>query len=376
MKLLLIMSLVLLGSSAISCTRASAAGDGSVDSLRSDIGQMILVGFRGLKLKADSELAGYLRNETVGGVILFDLDVPTWSRPRNVESPRQVTELCDSLRKFGGPDLLIAVDQEGGRIARLSTRYGYPETLSQGRLGELDDPQETLENARVMAKTLADAGINLNFAPVVDLNTNPDCPVIGKLERSFSADPAVVVRHALQVVQAMREKDILCTLKHFPGHGSASQDSHLGFTDVSESWSEEELEPYRAILGIPHPPAVMTAHIYNRHLDPHYPATLSKRIIQGILRDSLGYDGVVVSDDMHMKAIAATYSTEEAIELAINAGVDILIFSNNAPDGYDPAVPADVHRCIEGLVKSGKISPKRIRQSAARVRAWKKGLSR
>src|SRR5690606_10098573 len=168
-----------------------------------------------------------------------------------------------------------------------------------------------------MAATLAEAGINLNLAPVVDVNVNPDNPVIGQLERSFSGDPDVVTEQAKAFIEAHHEHGVLCTLKHFPGHGSSEADSHLGFVDVTNLWSRQELEPFRNLIDAGLADAIMTAHIFNANWDSEHPATLSRAVITGILREELGYDGVVITDDMQMGAIRDFYGFEAAVVMSV-----------------------------------------------------------
>ena len=328
------------------------------------IGQMIMVGFRGLTAPEDP-ISSDIAEGSVGGVILFDYDVPSKSPVRNIESPEQVRRLVGQLQLASHDPLLIAIDQEGGRISRLKEKFGFPPTLSARRLGQLNDLEVTREQARKTAQILRDLGMNLNFAPVVDLNTNPENPVIGKLERSFSADPDVVTRHAIAWIEEHHKQGILCALKHFPGHGSSRADSHLGFVDVTETWDEAELKPYREIIHAGLADAVMTAHIFNRKLDPDLPATLSHNVVTGLLRERLGFDGVVFSDDLQMKAISDHYSPETAVELCVQAGVDVLVFANNSV--YDPDVGVKTAVMLERLVREGKISRERIEQSYRRI---------
>jgi beta-N-acetylhexosaminidase len=341
-------------------------------SLDEKIGQMIMVGFRGLELWEGNPILEDLRERHIGGVVLFDYDVPTQTRLRNVCSPEQVTALCAALQTAAGGSLLIAVDQEGGHIARLKERYGFPATLSEQELGSADDLSATRKNAETIATTLKAAGFNLNLAPVVDLNLNPDNPIIGQLGRSFSADSAVVTRHAAEVIRVHHENGVLTTLKHFPGHGSSKEDSHLGFVDVTDSWQEIELQPYKDLIAAGLVDAVMTAHIFNAHLDPELPATLSRPIINGLLREQLGFDGVVISDDMQMGAIRDRYGFEAAIQHAIEAGVDILAIANNSI--FDPTVAAQAITVIKGLLRDKVITPERIDQSYARIARLKARL--
>jgi len=341
--------------------------------LDEQIGQMIMVGFRGLSLAPDNPIVSDIRDRKIGSVILFDYDVPAKSPVRNIESPDQVRQLVRSLQDLAHTPLLIAIDQEGGRVNRLKEKFGFPPTVSAQHLGTLNDPNLTRRQSEQTAKTLADLGISLNFAPVVDLNTNPENPVIGKLERSFSADPNIVTRHARAWIEGHHQHNVLCALKHFPGHGSSRADSHLGFVDVTETWTKAELEPYRQLIKADQVDVVMTAHIFNSKLDSKVPATLSRPVITGVLRGELGYQGVVVSDDMQMKAISAHYGLETAIQQAINAGVDILVFGNNAL--WDPEIAQKAISIIKQSVKDGKISRNRIEESYERILKLKKQKS-
>ncbi|MGE5138242.1 MAG: glycoside hydrolase family 3 protein [Rudaea sp.] len=344
-------------------------------SLADKIAQMVLVGFRGLTIADGTPTASDLAERRIGGVVLFDVDLPLDSPVRNIQSPQQLRALTAQLQERAARPLLISVDQEGGRVARLNPAHGFPATMSEQSLGKLNDLVKTRENAETIARMLASAGINLNLAPVVDLNVNPQNPVIGQLERSFSADPTIVTSHALEEIRAHHKYGVLTTLKHFPGHGSSRADSHRGFVDVTNTWSQVELEPYRRIIAAGEADAIMTAHIFNARLDPDVPATLSRRIITGILREELAYDGVVISDDMQMGAISQYYGLETAVEKAINAGVDILAVANNQPFQYDPAAAERVIAIIEKLVAGGRITRDRIDQSYGRIMRMKGRLT-
>jgi len=329
------------------------------------IGQMILVGFRGLQLEAGNPVIVDIRDRKIGGVVLFDYDVPAKNPVRNIASPEQVKALIAALQEAASTPLFVAVDQEGGKVSRLKEKFGFPATVSQKVLGGMNDAAVTRKYAEAEAAVLAEAGFNLNFAPVVDLDVNPENPVIGGIERSFSADPAVVVKHAVEVIAAYHRAGVLTTLKHFPGHGSSKSDSHLGFTDVTGTWSKTELEPYAKIIEAGLCDAVMTAHVFNAGLDPKYPATLSRPTIEGLLREGLGYDGVVISDDMQMKAVSANFGLKEAIIRALNAGVDILTFANNSV--FDPEIAQTAIDIIKDAVADGTIPAERLDRSYERI---------
>ena len=335
------------------------------DSLNTKIGQMIMVGFRGLTLQEAPDLMEDITRRNLGGVVLFDYDVPTKSPGRNISSPDQLKRLTRELQEAATVPLLIAVDQEGGRIARLKAQYGFPTSPSAAKLGKLNNTDSTYQAALVTAKTLKQAGINVNFAPVADLNINPENPVIGSLERSFSADPDVVALQAAATIRALHTQNIIATLKHFPGHGSSTTDTHRDFTDITKSWKTTELIPYRKLIEEGYSDLVMTAHVYNANLDRTYPATLSKPVVTGLLRDSLGFKGPVISDDMQMRAVSDHYSLETAILQALTAGVDILLFANNS--SYDPEIAQKAASIIRSFVDDGTVSVTRIDSSYRRI---------
>lgn len=326
------------------------------------IAQMLMLGFRGSVLTNNNPIVADIRDRRIGGVLLFDNGGQGVS---NIQSPGQLTVLTSALQALSPVPLLIAADQEGGSVARLKPQYGFPPTVSQQYLGNLNDAQTTSHYASSTASTLAAHGINLNLAPVVDLNTNPNNPVIGSLGRSFSANPLTVAKQALEVIAAHHTYGVRCTLKHFPGHGSSQADSHLGFVDVTNTWAPIELEPYSRLINAGACDIIMTAHIFNARLDPNLPATLSYPTITGILREQLGYDGVVMTDDLIMRAITDRYSFPIAIELAVKAGVDILTISDNLL--YRGGTAAYAISIIKQLVQKGAVSAERIDQSYERI---------
>ncbi len=337
--------------------------------LQQQIAQMVMVGFRGLALDAANPVVADVRDLGVGSVVLFARDMVLDSPVRNVASSAQLQALTAALQDLASIPLMVAIDQEGGRVARLDEQRGFPPTQPAQALGERGDPDYTYLQAEQMARTLAAAGINHNLAPAVDLNLNPESPAIGKLGRSFSADPAVVVAHARAFIAAHRAHKITTTLKHFPGHGSARADSHKGFVDVTDTWDRSELEPYRTLIAEGVVDAVMSAHVFHAGLDPIYPATLSPAILTGLLRDQLGFTGVIMTDDMGMKAITAQYGFAEAVVQAVRAGADMLTFGNNL--AYDPDVAARVIAILAQAVADGAISEQRIEASYARILALK-----
>ena len=333
--------------------------------LRQKAAQMLMVGFRDTAITAESEVAQWLRDYQIGGVILFEYDGPSKSRPRNITSKQQLKTLVDNLKRLSPTPLFVAVDEEGGNVSRLKTRYGFEPTVTPQYLGTLDNEDSTRFYARRIAQTCRNLGINVNFAPSVDVNVNPDCPIIGKIGRSFSADAEVVARNARWFINEHNKAGVLCAIKHFPGHGSSVSDTHLGLADVTDTWQDTELKPYQILLSEGAQVAVMTAHIFNRNIDNQYPATLSVTTLAK-LRNDLHFNGLIFSDDMMMNAISKSYGLEEALQLAINAGVDVLVFSNNI-DVYNANIVKDAVDIIVRLVGEGKISEARIDEAYRRI---------
>lgn len=336
-----------------------------VDSLNIKIGQMILIGFPGREV--DPKVLEEIRAGKVGSIILFEKNIPLQ------RSYTELKKIIWTYQKAAPIPLFVSIDQEGGRVNRLKEKYSFPRSVSAANLGKyvMDSIQFYSE---ATASTLAGLNINVNFAPVVDVAVNPDNPVIAKIERSYSADPDSVAMFAGQFIRSHRRMGIVSVVKHFPGHGSSKDDTHLGVADVTQTWTKDELVPYEKLIREGYVDAVMTAHIVNKKLDPTgMPGTLSRSMIDGILRKQLHFDGVVFSDDMQMHAIAKNFGLEEAIRLAINAGVDILTFSNNISGTQERTVDK-VHQIIRTFVEQGVISRERIDQSYQRVMRLKKSM--
>lgn len=341
-------------------------------------GQMLLVGFRGAEPAAGTSAALPILRQVaelnLGGVILFDRDAALGTAGRNIQSPQQVRRLTLALSQTAArakmPPLFIAVDQEGGRVQRLKPTNGFPDSPPAADLCPGGDPAPALAAGRATGQTLRQAGFNLDFAPVCDVNANPDNPVIGLIGRSFSANPHEVSACAGAFAKGLQEAGILTAAKHFPGHGSSRSDSHLGFTDVSATWAEAELTPFAALIGQNLADMVMTAHVFNARLDPKYPATLSRAVISGLLRRKLGFSGVVVTDDLQMRAVAGNYGFKEALGLAVNAGADVLLLGNNLE--YDELLAQKALDALMELVAEGAVKPSRIEESALRIQALKR----
>ena len=354
---------------------ATACGSDDLEArdltLHEAVGQMLLFGFPGTEVEpAVAELLDEVRP---GGLILFDYDVRSGgAQPRNISSPAQLEALTASLQRHSDIGLLIAVDAEGGLVNRLKQKYGFAVVVpSAAELGAADT-QEASDIAAALAAQLRSVGVNWNLAPVVDVNVNPDSPAIGALGRAFSADPAEVAEHARAFADAHLDESVVPTLKHFPGHGSAAGDTHLGVVDVTDSFVREvELAPYRMLFDDGYSGTVMTNHVVNRTLDPSaLPATLSATVVTDLLRNELGFDGVVVSDDMGMGAVVEQFTLEHAAVRAVAAGVDVVLIANQTHDDEAENV-LRVRDAILAAVASGEIAEERIYESAQRVLSLK-----
>ena len=339
--------------------------------LEDAVGQMLLIGFPGAQL--DEETVALLEDIAPGGVILFDYDLPSaGARPRNITSPEQLRALIAELQAQAKTAYFIAIDVEGGLINRLKPKYGFSIDLPSHQTLGAGTAAGTRAAAAASAAELQELGINWNLAPVVDVNVFGESPAIGALERSFSADPDVVTAHAEAFADAHAAAGVIPAFKHFPGHGSAAGDTHLGVTDVTESYvADDELAPYRLLIEEGYGDVVMTAHIVNRDLDPSgRPATLSRAIVTGLLREELGFDGVILSDDMQMGAIVEQYSLERAAVEAIRAGVDVVLIAHQQSGDLNEIYR--VKRAILEAVAEGAVSEDRIYESVERILSLKR----
>ena len=256
------------------------------------------------------------------------------------------------------------MDQEGGQVNRLKKEYGFPATISWAHLGKINDVEETRKQAKLTAQTLSDHGFNINFAPVLDLAMNSSS-FIAKKERCCSDNPYIVYEHAKVMIDCHLNYRVLTVGKHFPGQGSSGEDTHEEFVDVTDSWSEIELMPYRKLIENQSLNAVMSSHLFQRGLDPDHPATLSFNILNKLLRKELEFNGIIFSDDPQMKAISDHYDLKKTLELMINAGVDIFCFGNNLI--YDPDIVKKVHMTIGQLLEEKSISEDQLRLSFQRI---------
>lgn len=337
------------------------------DSLTIKIGQMILVGFAGTSV--DEAVLAEIKEGKVGSIILFEKNIP----PQN--SFIALKKIIWTYQQAAPIPLIVSIDQEGGRVNRLKDKYGFPRSITARAMAQAPTLDSVKFYSEATASTLAGLGINTNFAPVVDLASNPTNPIIAKFGRAFSANEDTVTLMAAEFIKGHHKFGVLTSLKHFPGHGSSKDDTHLGIADVTNTWEERELKPYQALIDSGLVDAVMTSHIVNRKLDKNgNPGTLSADVLTGILRARLKFNGVIFTDDMQMHAISKHFGLEESIRLAIQGGVDIMTFSNNIQETEDRTVDK-VHSIIYKMVESGQVSRQRIDESYRRIMKLKQRLS-
>lgn len=328
--------------------------------LQDKIGQMIMVGLPPGEASKDT-LINDIVDRNLGGVLMFAY---------NIASPDQIKHLNAELQSYRTDHLLISVDQEGGIVARLDEQNGYRQTHTAETLGETFASEDsTRAQARMMARWLREAGFNVNFAPVVDVNVYRSSPAIGRLGRSFSGNEHTVFEHARWFIDEFNEQNIATALKHFPGHGSARSDSHNGFTDISDTWQDRELYPFVQLIENGYSDLIMTGHLFNRDWDDQYPASLSRAAITTKLRGELGFEGVVISDELFMRAVQENYGFDEAVVQAINAGTDILLFNTNIHEGQ--SLTRYVIDLVSRKVDEGEIDPALIDAAYYRIQKLK-----
>ena len=311
-------------------------------------GHLVMVDIEGTVL--DASTADFLRSQQIRGVCLFR---------KNLQDARQLRQLTADLREAMGPNALIGIDQEGGSVARITF---LPQAPSAMALGAVGDEALAFEVGAAVSRGLRSLGINWNFAPVVDVNSNPANPVIA--ERSFGADPDHVARMAGAWMRGALQQGVACCVKHFPGHGDTHMDSHHALPTVHKTLAQLEaleLRPFRALSALA--PAIMTAHIVYPHIDPEHPATLSPSVLGGVLRESIGYRGVVITDALMMKAVHDRYGHARAAVMALQAGAD-MVLAQGARHEQLAALNA-----IAQALQQGTLSDATVLQAQARLQA-------
>jgi len=348
----------LIASSLVILFSLSAAADEPI-SLDQKIGQLLMVSLPEGDLDSEA-MAATLENITagrIGAVIFFNFNI------READAFRTVNAHIASLAK--PYPLLMAIDEEGGRVRRLRKRLGYREFPGARKVAEKLTPIAAHGIYLEMADQIADLHLNVNLAPVVDLDIRPSNPVIGRLGRSFSDDPQVVMDYARAFIDAHRELGVLTVLKHYPGHGSSKGDSHAGITEITHTWRPVELVPFRNLIEANEADMIMTGHLLDRNVDAELPASLSQQHVQVRLRDDLGFDGVVITDDLQMGAIVDEYSLEERIVLALESSSDILQFSDPASLADD--FPREFATIVKDAIATGQLTTEQIDAAFQRV---------
>ena len=336
-------------------------------SLEQMAGQMIVVGFKGDD--AGDASFQHLRDEIAAGTLGGVMYLKT-----NVKSLAAVKAMNAALRA-ASPDLppFITLDQEGGRVERLTAAVGFPDTPSAQDVAAKDSPAEAKAAYARMAAGIKDAGFTVNFGPVADLRVNPDNAVIAKAGRSFGKSAKTVAAYDEAFVAAHHDVGLLTALKHFPGHGSSTADSHAGFVDISKTWSPAELDPYKALFADGYDDFVMVGHLYHEDYagagSVKLPASLSPDWIEGVLRGQLKFGGVVISDDLEMGAVRKQFDLHDTIVRAVDAGIDVLLFSNTA--AYSPDLPDKVRGILVSEANADPAFKARIEASYARIVAMK-----
>lgn len=340
-------------------------GWAQAQTLEQQAGQMIVVGFQGDD--ADDASVEALREALAGGRLGGVMLLKT-----NVKSLGAVKEMNEAFRA-ASPDLLpfITLDQEGGAVERLTAAVGFKEIPNAATIAAGNSPEAAEAIYGEMAASIAALGFTVNFGPVADVNLNPRNPVIAKFGRAFAADAETVAAYGAAFVRAHHAAGLLTALKHFPGHGSSTADSHEGFVDITNSWQPSELEPYRLLLADKLVDMVMIGHLYHAGYadaadgDARLPASLSPRWIDGVLRQELGFNGVVISDDLEMGAIRDHFTLDQTVTMAVRAGMDVLLFSNTAK--YNPGLGQEILDILLAEAAADPAFAARIAQSYERI---------
>lgn len=329
-------------------------------------GQMIVIGFQGddaedASVKALSE---ELAAGRLGGVMLLKT---------NVKSLPAVTAMNAAFRA-ASPDLapFITVDQEGGAVERLTKAVGFAEVPNAAAIASANSPDEAEAIYAEMAKSVAALGFTVNFGPVADVNVNTKNQIIARFGRSFSADPATVAAYDEAFIKAHHAAGVMTALKHFPGHGSSTGDSHQGFVDITNTWKPTELEPYKTLIAAGDVDMIMVAHLYHSgyaDAGSQTPSSLSPQWVTGVLRDQLKFDGVAISDDLEMGAIRKHFTLEQTVTMAVRAGIDVLLFSNTAK--YRPGLGREILDILLAEAAADPAFAARIEQSYNRIVALK-----
>lgn len=340
-------------------------------SVREMAGQMIMIGFAhdSAKSEQQSRLVSLLETGQIGGVMYLKYNIKSLTDVANMNR--------DFLAAGGRVQPLIAIDQEGGVVERLTKAVGFKEIPSARDVALNMDKNGANALYADLAKRMNKLGFNTNFGPVVDLLINKNNPIIAKYGRSFSSRADIVTKFATAFVDGHRQAGMITALKHFPGHGSSATDSHLGFVDISNSWTQAEYEPFAALIANGKADMIMAGHLFHSGYvvegEKQVPASLSPVALTTVLRNGMGFDGVIISDDMEMGAITKHFGFEEAIVRAVNAGNDILLFSNTVKPSL--GLPKRILDVLETEATRDPSFARKIEASYRRIIALKSRLN-
>lgn len=337
---------------------APAFTETPVRPLEAQIARLIIMGFVGADPRGEGAdaMVRHLEERSIGGVLML----------RHNARERDPALALTARLRAASADAWLAIDQEGGVVQRLTGDMGFTRIPRAQILAE-----QGLEAGAALfataARELADAGFNMNLAPIADLH-DPGNDAIGQYGRAFGSDANSVAAWCAAFIEAFEAQGIACAIKHFPGHGRSRGDSHDGFVDITSTWSFEEAAPFGQLMRSGHAHLMMGAHLVNHRLDPDgLPVTLSRRVLHGLLRQVMGYEGAVITDDLDMGAIRHHYSREEAVIGALKAGNDLLLISNSA--NPDPDLPASIRRWVMAAIERGELSQERITEANQRLDA-------
>ncbi len=336
-------------------------------SINKKIGQMLIIGFHGTTPEDQNiiTLSNQVERGEIGGIIVLGY---------NIISLEQITRLIQYFKSiFSEYPLFVSVDQEGGQITRLNNKNKYP---SQKEVAKTKTLLEAYKIYSKMSLSLRNVGFNINFSPVVDVNVNPESPIIGRIDRSFSNNSQIVLDYAIQSIKAHYDNNIIPCIKHYPGHGSAKTDTHKELSDISSTWQESELYPYKQLIKYSKIDMIMSGHLFNSNIDNKYPASLSEEHLKNVLINKLNYNKIIITDDLHMGAIQNSFNLKTTVIQAIKAGNNILLFSNYKKFiRLDHNLHIKVKKIINDAINNNELSQNLIDRSFAKIIGLKNRLN-
>jgi len=351
----------------LSCFFFSTLMYAKTPSLEEMIAQMIVIGFEGVKEgdKWVDQIAKDIKREKIGGILLTD---------KNIQNPAQLKKLNDYLKAEApkGLPLIVAVEQEGGENSILSAKKGFSEVPSAARLFKTKDIAEAEDLYKKLSSDLTKAGINVDLAPVLDLQPKRDNLDSPKVQRSYSSYEEIVTTYAMLLINALHADGVTPVVKYFPTAGANLWNNFSSEEDVTNTWHFEQLKPYYDLIAFGKMDAVLISHIMQKEIDPKNPALFSKLLIQGLLRDKMHFEGVVFADNFRTSSISSSIDFKQRIIRSIDAGVDIIIMPNYFSE--NASTPLTIQKIITDAIKNGELSEERIAISYERINLFKQKL--